>query len=274
MFPIIAISLIEKCKLKIRFFFSLPSFLIAIYGIKVWRNVLKKTVSAFELNNFTGDFVSSLFGLRVHLWQRIFLQRNYYQFFCFTCELITHNSFLTLFLTSLLCVLNLWRISLWLAKVVDPYSSKIAEFPANNSTYNFTCDFVSSLFGLRVHLWQRIYLQRNYYQFFCFTCELITHNSFLTLFLTSLLCVLNLWRISLWLAKVVDPYSSKIAEFPANNSTYRAAKSCRAVVLKKLVGKRRLTCEEEPRKAVLFYYDGRWALLSENIPSNSFLELK
>ena len=139
---------------------------------------------------------------------------------------------------------------------------------------NFTGDFVSSLFGLRVHLWQRIFLQRNYYQFFCFTCELITHNSFLTLFLTSLPCVLNLWRISLWLAKVVDPYSSKIAEFPANNSTYRAAKSCRAVVLKKLVGKRRLTCEEEPRKAVLFYYDGRWALLSENIPSNSFLELK
>ena len=171
------------------FFFSLPSFLIAIYDIKVWRNVLKKTVSAFELNNFTGDFVSSLFGLRVHLWQRIFLQSNYYQFFCFTCELITHNSFFTLFLTSLLGVLNLWRISLWLAKVVDPYSSKIAEFPANNSTY-------------------------------------------------------------------------------------RAAKSCRAVVLKKLVGKRRLTCEEKPRKAVLFYYDGRWVFLSENIPCNSFLELK
>ena len=189
MFSIIAISLIEKCKLKIRFFFSLPSFLIAIYGIKVWRNVLKKTVSAFELNNFTSDFVSSLFGLRVHFWQRIFLQRNYYQFFCFTCELITHNSFFTLFLTSLLGVLNLWRISLWLAKVVDPYSSKIAEVPANNSTY-------------------------------------------------------------------------------------RAAKSCRAVVLKKLVGKRRLTCEEELRKAVLFYYDRRWAFLSENIPCNSFLELK
>lgn len=129
-------------------------------------------------------------------------------------------------------------------------------------------------FRLRVHLWQRIFLQRNYYQFFCFTCELITHNSFLTLFLTSLLGVLNLWRISLWLAKVVDPYSSKIAEFPANNSTYQAAKSCRAVVLKKLVGKRRLTCEEEPRKAVLFYYDRRWAFLSENIPCNSFLELK
>lgn len=125
----------KNANLKYDFFFSLPSFLIAIYGIKVWRNVFKKTVSAFELNNFTSDFVSSLFGLRVHLWQRIFLQGNYYQFFCFTCELITHNSFLTLFLTSLLGVLNLWRISLWLAKVVDPYSSKIAEFPANNSTY-------------------------------------------------------------------------------------------------------------------------------------------
>lgn len=151
-----------------------------------------------------------------------------------------------------------------------PVEKTVSAFELNN----FTGDFVSSLFGLRVHLWQRIFLQRNYYQFFCFTCELITHNSFLTLFLTSLLGVLNLWRISLWLAKVVDPYSSKIAEFPANNSTYRAAKSCRAVVLKKLVGKRRLTCEEELRKAVLFYYDRRWAFLSENIPCNSFLELK
>lgn len=129
------------------------------------------------------------------------------------------------------------------------FKKKVSAFELNN----FTGDFVSSLFGSKVHLWQRIFLQRNYYQFFCFTCELITHNSFLTLFLTSLLGVLNLWRISLWLAKVVDPYSSKIAEFPANNSTYRAAKSCRAVVLKKLVGKRRLTCEEEPRKAVLYF---------------------
>ena len=189
MFPIIAISLIEKCKLKIRFFFLTSFFSYCSLRYQGLTKCFKKTVSAFELNNFTGDFVSSLFGLRVHLWQRIFLQRNYYQFFCFTCELITHNSFLTLFLTSLLGVLNLWRISLWLAKVVDPYSSKIAEFPANNSTY-------------------------------------------------------------------------------------RAAKSCRAVVLKKLVGKRRLTCEEEPRKAVLFYYDRRWAFLSEDIPCNSFLELK
>ena len=49
-------------------FFS--NFLLFLLQSKVSRfdeNVLKKTVSAFELNNFTGDFVSSLFGLRVHL---------------------------------------------------------------------------------------------------------------------------------------------------------------------------------------------------------------
>ena len=67
MFPIIAISLIEKCKLKIRFFFLTSFFSYCNLRYQGLTKCFKKTVSAFELNNFTGDFVSSLFGLRVHL---------------------------------------------------------------------------------------------------------------------------------------------------------------------------------------------------------------
>ena len=67
MFPIIAISLIEKCKLKIRFFFHFLLFLLQSTVSRFDEMFKKKTVSAFELNNFTSDFVSSLFGLRVHL---------------------------------------------------------------------------------------------------------------------------------------------------------------------------------------------------------------
>ena len=67
MFPVIAISLIEKCKLKIRFFSHFLLFLLQSTVSRFDEMFLKKKVSAFELNNFTGDFVSSLFGSRVHL---------------------------------------------------------------------------------------------------------------------------------------------------------------------------------------------------------------
>ena len=81
MFPIIAISLIEKCKLKIRFFFT-SFFSYCNLWYQGLTKCFKKTVSAFELNNFTDVY-------RLFSGQKCICDKEYF------CNVITISSFVS-----------------------------------------------------------------------------------------------------------------------------------------------------------------------------------
>ena len=76
----------------------------------------------------------------------------------------------------------------------------------------------------------------------------------------------NLWRSSMLLGAVVNPYSSEVVKFSADHAGLSYSEDVPSVVLNErcaMEGRRHRTSERRATKALSWHYNKRWALLFE-----------